>query len=87
MFLFILLIVWGICGVLVYGLSFAFYSRKFKDQSKHADIEDRNFCIGMALFGCLSFISFISFLCTNEYLKIFKYGFRIFVKEKEEQKP
>ena len=74
----IFITIWFCSFILTWGLSFAYFQRKFVMIADSQYNEDLFFCIGLALFaGPLAFIAYLLFLAFSKDEKKF-YGFKFF---------
>lgn len=73
-----LIIVWIICGVISYGINFAYYQRKWPSIAQEGYREDMIFCAGISLLGPANLLgSIVLFWHRNGFRHIFMYGFKI----------
>jgi hypothetical protein len=70
------IVIWLVSFVITFGLSFAYYQRKFQVISDMMYQRDFIFCCNMALLGPLSLIGFLTFYLFNHEGKF--YGFKFF---------
>jgi len=69
----ILTLSWAICGILAYGLSYAYYFNKYKNM-----VVKRRHHFWLIFFGYFSLIAMLlEFNSDNGFRNIFKYGFKL----------
>lgn len=69
------IIVWIVCGVLHYGLNFAYFQRRFPTLDEDEHKSDKKDALLFSIGGPITLISFIIFL-RNGGNKISDYGFK-----------
>jgi len=62
----IICLFWVICGVISYGLDFAYFQRKYPSLAEQDYKRDIRMCIFFAIFGPINLIEII--LMRNDYL-------------------
>jgi len=69
------IIVWLCFSVLAFGVSFAYWQRKYPYSAKSKFIDDLKFSLYLSLGGPISFIVIVLFTSDNGLLK---YGFKFY---------
>ena len=68
--------VWLVCSVLTFGLSFAYFQRKYPYTAESNYKEDFGFCFTLGLLGPLAFIAFLILVLVENKGKL--YGFKFY---------
>lgn len=73
------IILWITCGVLAYGLSLAYFQRKWLSIAYETYKEDMLHCASMSLLGPADLLATLIFLWQrNGFRHIFMYGFKLY---------
>jgi hypothetical protein len=56
-----------VCGILAYGIMFAYWQREFPSLAEDHYILDRNRALGIVVFGIIGLVSVSIFMLNNTY--------------------
>ena len=65
-------IIWLVCSVISYSISFAYFQKEFNDIAEEHYYEDMKECLFLSIFGPISLFSVL--IHVNK--KVFKYGLK-----------